>query len=309
MKELEMHYATLGKETGESYRYLWTGFVLWTVNENIDFLQLSVENCYAFFAYHKRRLAPDGKPLAWATVVRYVNVLASCYGFLCRIGKVKENPWIHLREALPSLNGPQKTQRRMLSKEEVMSLIHAPEKNTPWGIRDRAMFAVFFGGGLRRSEVHKLNIEDFKVSPTGIIYLFLKETKTRTNDQQVVPDWVSEHLSVLISLRKAEGAAISDPLFISYFYQNSKPRARLSKKHINTVFKKYSEELGIEKVTSHCGRVTFVSRLKELGFDDRDVAKASRHQCLAMVKVYDKRRLTLSDNVALKINYESEDLS
>lgn len=265
----------------------------------------SLEHAYEFFAVERARLGYDGTPLAWASLQRRVNALASCYGFLCKLNKALNNPWIQLREAIAK-KGPQKFQHRMLSEDEAIALLDAPSAHTKVGIRDRALLAVFFGGGLRRSEVHRLNIGDFMVSPQGIVYLYLKVTKTGGNETQSLPEWAIERVSNLIIQRKAEGAKNEDPLFMSYFYQNGAPRARLSKKYMNTIFKMYGEELGIVKVTTHCARATFASTLKAKGYDDRDVALALRHKTISMVQVYDKRAHGMAENPGRNLVYSKK---
>jgi integrase len=68
------------------------------------------------------------------------------------------------------------------------------------------------------------------------------------------------------------------------------------------MFKRYAKALGID-AAPHAARATFVTRLKELGFDDRDVAAAVGHKTEHMVRLYDKRQRDHKISPAKKLRY------
>lgn len=71
-----------------------------------------------------------------------------------------------------------------LLREEVQTLLDAPDSSTFSGRRDRVMFAVLYNTGARVSEVAKLKVDDADLNRTGSIRLHGKGRKHRT-----IPLW------------------------------------------------------------------------------------------------------------------------
>jgi len=75
-----------------------------------------------------------------------------------------------------------------LTLEQAQRLINAPDLSRLKGVRDRAILAVMIGGGLRRSEVAKLQFEDIqqRESRWAIIDMIGKGNRVRTIP---LPNW------------------------------------------------------------------------------------------------------------------------
>lgn len=265
-----------------------------------------MDNAYTYFCSLKERRGTKGNIYSFKTRINHLMGLAAMYGFLCRMNFTKCNPWVIVRESLPTTKGAPTFRFKMFSKEEVQRIIAAPKGDAKQALRDRAMLAVFFGGGLRLSEVRNINIEHFYKSHEDFYCIYLPHTKNREVVHQSVNDWVAEPVKILVASRLQEGAKPSDPLFVSYKMEDYKymPQGRISSKQIYNHFKKYAEKADIKGVSPHCARHTFVSHLKIQKFDDVDVARASRHKALSMVRNYDQRLFSPSDNVGRFLKYE-----
>ncbi len=303
MDILESFYETLSRTTAGSYRAIWKVWRAWSTQNNTEILNPTLKEAYGFFAEIKNRIGSDGKPLAHKTRINYLMALSAIYGFLKKCDVAKSNPWVELRASLPSLVGAQKKQFRMLSAEEVIAMLSAPQGSSKRVIRDRAMLSILFASGVRLSELHQLNIGDFKVSPEGVIYLLLRQTKNGDTAYQSIPEWCAERVSELVKARYQEGATNDDPLFPQY-KNSGLPGGRCSRRAIQKIFKKYARLCGIEGVSPHCARATFTTHLLMQGFSEREVAFATRHKSRRMVQVYDKRTLSIANNVALKLKYK-----
>lgn len=111
------------------------------------------------------------------TIINAVNVFAK---FLNSTGK-------YILDATPKRETANTEERTILTIDEVKSLYEATflphrENSLAMGQRDRAIIAVFYGCGLRRSEGKQLNITDIDLSQK---LLFVR--KGKGNKQRYVP--------------------------------------------------------------------------------------------------------------------------
>lgn len=207
-------------------------------------------------------------------------------------------------ETFVSINFREEYRRKspMVPFEKVSQLIETPPANTHEGIRDRAMLAVLFGCGLRRSEVRALRVADIGVSAQGIPYLRLRSTKGGRPDTQPIPSWVVEYLSPLVSQRAADGARELDYLFVR---KTPAGFVRVGDKFVYRVFKRYSARAGLDPASSpHSARATAITKLLAEGVTHKRVAAFSRHKSVAMVETYDRLTTGLQDNPGLGLNYK-----
>ena len=89
-----------------------------------------------------------GSGLANASVSRKVSTLRVFYRYLRNEDVLDVDPMLGVR-------GPKKEQRlpRFLTQGEIETLISAADKDTPQGLRDRAILELLYAAGLRVSEV------------------------------------------------------------------------------------------------------------------------------------------------------------
>jgi site-specific recombinase XerD len=259
---------------------------------------------------HKER----SRVAAPATVRKKLSMLRSLYRDLQEEGLVPHNPF--LMRLMPSIEF-QKRPTEMIPFSKVWELINAPASpahTTPTGeqptkqmiARDRAMLSLMFGCGLRLGELIGLRLCDVKKSQSGIVYLRLLNTKKGCDDTQPVPDWAGEILDLWIQSRIEFGATPNDPLFCALRQDTGAPRpGGLSRSTVPKIFKKYVEMLGLDpKIYSpHSARATAISKLLEQGVPHREVKEFSRHNDIAMVELYDKRRVELDENPGRDIAY------
>src|SRR5690242_64455 len=62
-----------------------------------------------------------------------------------------------------------------LNREEIQALLDAPDPNTRYGLRDRAMLHLAFAGGLRVSELVSLNLADLTLHTQASVHVIGKE--------------------------------------------------------------------------------------------------------------------------------------
>ena len=111
-------------------------------------------------AVDARRLRPDAAWLgtrgyAASTVARRLATLRSYFRFLRRRGVVAVDPSGGLRNPKQPKRLP-----KLLGVEEVTRLLDSIPTAGPLGVRDRAMYEVLYGGGLRVGELVGLDLDD-----------------------------------------------------------------------------------------------------------------------------------------------------
>lgn len=90
-----------------------------------------------------------------ASIARRLSELRSFCRFLVQDGALDRNPL----EAVASIKTPKRLPH-CLSLEEVEALLDAPPRDTPQGLRDRAMLELLYASGLRVSELVSLDLKD-----------------------------------------------------------------------------------------------------------------------------------------------------
>lgn len=96
------------------------------------------------------------KGLGPRSLARKVSAIRGFFKFLHREGFINEDPSHIIDAPKIGLSLP-----NVLSLEEIERILSQPNLQTPYGKRDYAMLEVFYGGGLRESEIISMQIEDF----------------------------------------------------------------------------------------------------------------------------------------------------
>jgi integrase len=264
-------------------------------------LNITTEAAMRFLAALRNKIAPDGERTADATLRLKYFALRSVYQHLVDLGLLERNPWTIAGKLISGRQQTQKRPTKLIPFNKVEELLSIPNIRTRAGVRDRAMFALLFGCGLRRSELVALNVGDVLVSARGTLYLNIRHTKAGKRRRQPLPRWAGEAFSMLVSQRKSEGGIEEDPLF-PFYYQTGKIRGRLSVETVYRLFRDHCRQLGI-KAAPHSARATAATKLLDQGYNDRDVALFLGHATSAMVQTYDKRRREIEENPGKKLDF------
>lgn len=295
---LELILAMKAENTKHHYRFVFDTFVN---HCGVKPEKIEAKHALKFFADLKKARTRDGTPIAARTVKNYFSVLHSIYENLLILDFVKKNPIKIVKVALSMRQMQDKRPTAFVPFDKVKEVLGAPEPKTKRGVLDRAMLALLFGAGLRRSEALGLKVGEVKVSPEGVMFLELPKTKAGKSQVRVIAAFATPIVSALVSQRKADGASDSDPLLV-FYYKDGRVRETLAPETLARRFKRYCKRVGV-KASPHAARATFASKLKDLGFSDRETAESLGHATEGMVRVYDKRRRSVDDNPAFFLKY------
>jgi site-specific recombinase XerD len=159
---------------------------------------------------------------------------------------------------IPSYNGTNENPRNIISVAEVQILYSNAQNQL-----EKALLSVAYGCGLRRSEIHSLDVKDVQLS-TGM--LIVRKGKNSKRREVPMSDSVVNHLRKYITEERygrLEGKAqLEDAFFI-----NSKGK-RMSGEHLNNTLKNLIEqtndyELIKKDITLHCLRHSIAFHLAE----------------------------------------------
>jgi len=166
-----------------------------------------------------------------------------------------------------------------LSIEEMEKFLMAPDLNTPMGKRDRAIFEMMYGSGLRVSEVSTVLVNSVHLEE-GFARIFGKGAKER-----IVPVGGQAILAIRNYLHGGRPHLAKEKSGGELFL--SKRGTPISRKMIWVLVKEYARRAGIEKnLTPHSLRHSFATHLLMGGADVRAVQEMLGHSDVGTTQIY-----------------------
>lgn len=163
--------------------------------------------------------------------------------------------------------------------EELVKLFRVcSEDQSPLGIRDAAMLAVLYSTGLRRSELLRLNTEDYLDGT-----LTVKGKGNRLRLAYLVGD-ARALLQHWIGIRGTAG-----PLFVAIGKGGHVTENRLDGRSLAVILRKRAQEAGIPAFSPHDLRRTTATHLLDRGIDIGTVQQMLGHAFVSTTLLYDRR--------------------
>jgi len=231
-------------------------------------LELSREDLmhYLSFSLSHGRLARSN--------ARFLACARRFYRWALREHKIHTDPTLSLEN--PKLG---RTLPNILSEDEVLALLEAPDESTAMGARDRAMLEVLYASGLRISELVQLDLTSINLRQ-GVVKVLGKGARER-----LVP-MGEEALNKVQAYLEGPRAELlkgqhSDRVFLS---SRSQGMTRQTFWHR---IKFYAAELGIQaSISPHTLRHAFATHLLNHGADLRAVQLLLGHQDISTTTIY-----------------------
>jgi len=207
------------------------------------------------------------------SLARLVSSLKSFFRFLLLENHIKKNPAEGLTSPSLWLTLP-----KVLSLEEVESLLEKPDLKKPQGIRDRAVLEVLYGCGLRVSELVSLELKDVRLAQGFLI------CRGKGNKERIVPvgraaaRWLKTYLKEVRPQWDRRG---STAIFLT---RRGQPFTRQG---IWKILKAYGQQAGLrDKIHPHVLRHSFATHLLERGADLRSVQMLLGHSQITTTQIY-----------------------
>ncbi|MDO9357087.1 MAG: tyrosine-type recombinase/integrase, partial [Solirubrobacteraceae bacterium] len=213
--------------------------------------------------------------LSASTVARRVAAIRALFGVLREHGLIDVSPAQRLGSPKRGDHLP-----RVLSAPDAGRLLDATGGAGPLGLRDRAMFELAYGCGLRAEELVGLDVADVD-SDRETLRVHGKGDKTRA-----VPIGEPALLATLAWLQRGRARIVTDasrgPLLVS------RTGRRLSTSDVRRRLTRWVERAGIEggPVSPHALRHSYATHLLDGGADLRAIQDLLGHASIGTTQVY-----------------------
>jgi len=278
---IDYYWLTSGasKNTLNAYRSDLKIFSKW-LNQR-PFTSVDKKLVHDYFSYRKK------SNLSAASRSRILTCLHSFFQYLLNNQKMSNDPteqmdYPKLEKKLPIF----------LNIQEVEKLIEAPNTNSIYGQRDRAMLELLYSCGLRVSELislsyHNLNLKEEFVRVHG------KGNKERMLPLgEVAIDFLDQYE------RNSRTLLLKNGQCDSYFLSNR--GSAMSRQNFFYIIKGYAATAGINKpISPHSLRHAFATHLVQKGADLRSVQLMLGHSDISSTQLY-----THIQNAQLKMQHQ-----
>ncbi|MER0170252.1 MAG: integrase [Proteobacteria bacterium SG_bin4] len=238
------------------------------------------------------------RSLSSMSIRHRLSALSSLFEYLCERNTVTHNPVKGVkRPAVESYEG----KTPAIGDHQARELLEVPDGSSLKGKRDRAILATLLYHALRRDELCRLKVKDFKQERRGVPHIKISGKGGKTRYVPLHPaasGLIHDYLDAAGHDHEETGAL---------FRSVSNNRIKESQKPITPdgVYKlvqKYSEKLGF-KIGAHSLRATAATNALDHQADIAKVQEWLGHANIATTRIYDHRRTRPEDSPTFKVVY------
>lgn len=257
----------LSENSASTYEECAKIFLNWLQKEEIKLAAVNPQVLVSYLIWRRTEQKCDE-----LTIAKDISGLRALGSYLVRQGMWQENHAMLLERPKASRALP-----KVLSVEQVDSILDAIDTTEPLGVRDRALFELIYSCGLRISEAATLQVSNLHLKERLLI------VRGKGDKERMVPFGLSakERLEqYLMEVRPAlVGSKIVSEVFVNY---KGEP---MSRKGIWKNFKALEVKAGVHAKV-HTLRHSFATHLLAGGMDLRSVQELLGHSDLATTTIY-----------------------
>jgi integrase/recombinase XerC/integrase/recombinase XerD len=270
------------ERTRRAYAVDLSGFVEWVGPQGLDPGDVRHRDVRRYAAGLSSAAA------APATVARKLAAIRGFYGFLVRTERAGQNP-------AELVSSPKRSEKlpKVLSTEQMRSLLERIPAGTPLELRDRAMLELAYSCGLRCEEIVNLDVNsmDFESEQLRVL--------GKGNKERILPVGEPAQHALQRYLERGRHALTVDPREKALFL--SKSGRRLSNSDVTRRLGLWTREAALAAgVSPHSLRHSFATHLLEGGADLRTIQELLGHASISTTQVY-----TRVDAARLRDSYAS----
>ncbi len=236
--------------------------------------------------------------LSGMTLRHRLAALSSLFQYLCEHNAVTHNPVKGVkRPAVESYEG----KTPALGDHQARQLLDAPDGASLKGKRDRALLATLLYHALRREELCKLKVKDFKHERRGVAHLRIQGKGGKTRYVPLHPaasGWIGDYLeaaghgaddggALFRPIRNPSGGGLDKAITADAVYK---------------IVRGYSGALGFE-IGAHALRATAATNALDHQADIAKVQEWLGHANIATTRIYDHRKTRPEDSPTFKVAY------
>lgn len=171
-----------------------------------------------------------------------------------------------------------------LTSRQVKKVMETAKEESLQGLRDYAILALLFTGGLRTVEISRANIADIRTAGDNtVLYIQGKGREEKTEYVKIMPE-VEDAIRAYLAARKP--ASTEEPLFTST--SNNSRGKRISTRSVSDIVKQALIKAGFnsDKLTAHSTRHTAVTLALLGGQSLQEVQQFARHANITTTQIY-----------------------
>ena len=243
-----------------------TDFLIF-LNNHAGTLEAASDETVLLYLMHLR-----ARGLASRSLARHLSALRGFFAFAADEAWLPRSPAALIENPkLPRLLPD------VLSREEVVRLLGAPDTTTPLGYRDRTMLELLYAAGLRVSELVGLSLADFDAQ-AGLLRVFGKGSKERITPIHTL---AAEFLSTYLSSIRGAFSPKDQHVFL-----NRSGRG-LTRQAVWKGIKRYALAADVStRISPHSLRHSFATHLLDGGADLRTVQMLLGHADISATEIY-----------------------
>ena len=237
--------------------------------------------------------------LGGPTIRHRLASLASLFEFLCEKNAVTHNPVEKGVERPKTESGEGKTPA--LGDHQARKLLDAPADDTIKSRRDRAILSTLLFHALRREELCKLKVRDFRHARKGVPHLKVSGKGGKTRYVPLHPgtnELITDYL-------EAAGHGTDDTGALFRPVKNNatgRLDMAITADGVYRLVRSYSAALGFE-IGAHALRATAATNALDHQADIAKVQEWLGHANISTTRIYDHRRTRPEDSPTFKVEY------
>jgi len=238
------------------------------------------------------------RTLTGTTIRHRLAALSSLFQYLCDTNAVTHNP---VKGVKRPKNESEVGKTPALGDAQARKLLVAPDEKSLKGIRDRAILATLLYHALRREELCKLKVKDFKHERRGVAHLKVSGKGEKIRYVPLHP----AASGLILEYLSAAGHGSDDQGALFRPLRNNRT-VRLDRAitpdGIYKLVRKYSAALGFE-IGAHALRATAATNALDHEADIAKVQEWLGHANISTTRIYDHRKTRPEDSPTFKVSY------
>lgn len=211
--------------------------------------------------------------IASATIARYVVSMKAFFEYLHGNGMIDDEPAADIKPPRHVKKVP-----GIISVENVVKLLTAPDGGSPKQLRDRAMLELLYATGIKVSELVAVKMEDINLQ---VGYL---ACETAMHDR-IIPFGNEAKQAIMRYLKDGRDALLGDKSS-EYLFTNVQG-GQMSRQGFWKIIKAYAKKAGIEEdITPYTLRHSFAAHMISNGADIYSVSEMLGHLDVSATQVY-----------------------
>ncbi|MGH7096324.1 MAG: tyrosine-type recombinase/integrase [Stellaceae bacterium] len=238
------------------------------------------------------------RELGGSTVRHRLAALSSLFEYLCEKNAVTHNPVKGVKRPRAE-SGEGRTPA--LGDHQARALLAAPKEETVKEKRDRAILSTLLYHALRREELSKLKVRDFRHTRRGVPHLRVAGKGDKTRYLPLHPGTNG----LIHDYLEAAGHGGDDNGALFRPLKNNRTRRldkALTPDAVYKLVRRYSAALGFE-IGAHALRATAATNALDHQADIAKVQEWLGHANIATTRIYDHRKTRPEDSPTFKVNY------